>query len=528
MTNGSLVLPRQQTRFRTGAFATGSLVLWLLLAPAASAQLISIRTVPMGSEQFEIFPSQNLGMGGVSIALPDTLLDPFRNPAKSTRLDSGRLYGSPVLYRVSQNAGAGRTLPIGAFAKLGSWYSGLALALQEVEPSGPSFSPPILLTDTRGGAPQVVPQVPASTRSHGNAFAFASMGRTLPGTGLSLAGSVRWRKLNAVDGVDMLYARSQSIQQFGHVLDARLGLLKEWAGGPSFEALVLHNRFKMTHDVTYQDLFWDPATQRTSTVPRLEENLDETLAWGLHVAYQRPLRQSGWRWGWLATANRMSHPQMPNYEVVNVGISPIPWDPGHSHAYNLGVGISRVTGPVRFGIDAIYEPIWSYTWGEAATPIATRTGGTIPIGGKTIENHFRFSNALVRMGISQEQSLGTAAVGFQFGVMARSLHYWLGQFDNVSVAGRDQEEQWTEWTPTWGAVLRFPELEIRYQGRMTTGTGRPGVFGGGGPVPLAVDAAANILTAPSGPLTMGDVRVFAHQVTVSLPLVLGGARGGAR
>src|SRR2546430_11993898 len=61
--------------------------LLLALAGPAAAQLISIKTVPIAQgDQFEIFPSNNLGMGSVSIALPDTLLDPFLNPAKGARL----------------------------------------------------------------------------------------------------------------------------------------------------------------------------------------------------------------------------------------------------------------------------------------------------------------------------------------------------------------------------------------------------------------------------------------------------------
>jgi hypothetical protein len=50
-----------------------------LLVPATtSAQLIQIKTVPVAQgDQFDIFPSRNWAMGGVSIALRDQLLDPF-------------------------------------------------------------------------------------------------------------------------------------------------------------------------------------------------------------------------------------------------------------------------------------------------------------------------------------------------------------------------------------------------------------------------------------------------------------------
>ena len=63
-------------------------VLVLPLAPnAGAAQLVVPRTVPVQqSGQFDLFPSQRASMAGASIALDDTLLDPFVNPAKTTRL----------------------------------------------------------------------------------------------------------------------------------------------------------------------------------------------------------------------------------------------------------------------------------------------------------------------------------------------------------------------------------------------------------------------------------------------------------
>src|SRR5436309_9136784 len=85
------------------------------------AQLISIKTVPIAQgDQFEIYPSHNLAMGGVSIAVPDTLLDPFRNPAKGARLAAApRFFGSPTFYGFSTAAGGGRTLLLAVFTQAG-------------------------------------------------------------------------------------------------------------------------------------------------------------------------------------------------------------------------------------------------------------------------------------------------------------------------------------------------------------------------------------------------------------------------
>ncbi len=490
-------------------------VVWLssllaAIAVPAAAQLITIKTVPVAQgDQFEIFPSDNLAMGGVAIALPDTLLDPFGSPATGARVGAARFFGAPMLFNVSRDAGGGRTLPLGAFLSSGSWFGGATVALQQVDPSRRPgfFARPGPLVD-----PPLTPPTPAPVpdQAHGNTYAFALLGRTLPATGVAIGGSVMWAGLSAVDGVDLLYAGSERIRQSGHALDLRLGLLKEWAGDRSLEAVVLHNRFAMTHDVTYLDWVWDPGTQQVVQVPRVELNLDRTNTWGLHVEHERPLGPRGWRIGGLATVNRMSHPKIPNYEIVNV-----PRDPGHSSAFNVGLGVARVRGATTFGLDLVYEPIWSHTWAEAAGPTVTSGGDTIPNGGRTLENRFRFSNAQFRMGVSQD--LGKVAA-LQLGLALRGVHYWLDQWDHVQLAGRDHEERWVEWTPTWGVSLHFPGLDLRYRGRVTHGTGRPGVAGGP-PVFARTDVlAGGIIVAPSGPLTLDEVSVVTHQISIALPL----------
>ena len=199
----------------------------------------------------------------------------------------------------------------------------------------------------------------------------------------------------------------------------------------------------------------------------------------------------------------------------------IPRDPGHSHAYQLGIGVARGNGPATFGLDAVYEPIWSDTWAAAAAPTQTAGGDTIPLGGKTIENRFRFSNALLRMGIGREVTVGGRSRGaaWQLGLALRAVHYWLNQQDHVQAASRAQEEWWVEWTPSWGITVRFPELELRYGGHVTKGTGRPGLETSD--IALADAAgvrAGGLLVAPSGPLTLQGVSVVTHQLSLSLPL----------
>src|SRR2546428_6567641 len=114
------------TWLRGGASAVRiSILLLLALTRPAPAQLISIKTVPIAQgDQFAIFPSNNFGMGGVSIALADTLLDPFVNPAKGARLGAARFFSAPTIYGISQGAGGGRTLPPATLASSDGWFGG--------------------------------------------------------------------------------------------------------------------------------------------------------------------------------------------------------------------------------------------------------------------------------------------------------------------------------------------------------------------------------------------------------------------
>src|SRR5207247_3475658 len=97
----------------------------------------------------------------------------------------------------------------------------------------------------------------------------------------------------------------------------------------------------------------------------------------------------------IQTLNRPPHLKLPNYDITNVAV--IPWDPGRSYASDLGVGLSKALGHATFGVDAIYPPISSYTWADAMAPTTTLGGDTIATGGKTVENRFRFSNAVFRI-----------------------------------------------------------------------------------------------------------------------------------
>lgn len=475
----------------------------LLGAPAAaSAQLIPVKTVPIAAgDQFAIFPSRNQGMAGVSIALDDGLLDPFVNPAKGARVPETRIFAAPSLYDVSDDLGLGRSLPLGAQIRARDWFGGLMLSLQELEGPQPAFFPFIDPFPGTAGRTEVL-----SESSHGNIYTFATLGRELSGPSLALGGSVFWADLEALEGVELLFPFAPRLDQSGDVLDLRLGVAGEIEGGRTWEALLLHNRLDMTYE--FDRVAVSPGG--FGEIVRVAE-LDRTNTWGLHLGYVAPLEAEGWRVGGILTGNYKNHPKIPNYDLMR-----IPRDPGDSWAFDLGVGVSRTLDRTRLGIDLVLEPIWSETWAEAAEPVPTVGGAVIPTGGKTVDNDFRFTNLLMRMGVGYEAE----EVQLEMGLQVRSIDYTLEQTDLVQETRREQDESWTEWTPTWGIGLKLGGLDLHYAGRVTTGTGQPGVLSRFEPLAGGdfTTASADYLVAPMDRLTLQEAHVFAHQVYVVIPV----------
>lgn len=476
----------------------------------AAAQLISLKTVPVASgDQFLIFPSENLGMGGVSIALDDALLDPFMNPARGKGFGESRMFSSPTFYTVSNRAGSARTIPVGAGFTSPDWFGDVFAALQNLK-RGEQFFNPFILADLAVRTQVPIP-TSLSSQSATNKYVHLSLGRNL-GHGLAVGASVFAADLGALDGVEHLFASAAALGQHGSTTDLRLGLTKEFEGDRTFEVVLLHDRFNMTHDAVYEEwVVVDSTTWEWRRDLRLESNLDHSRTWGAHFAYDQPIGENGWRVGGLFTANRKTHPKIPNYELMN-----IPRDPGHSNAFNLGVGLAKETEKTRFGLDLVYEPAVSETWAEADGPVATVSGDTIPDRGKTVENSFDFGNAYINLGVSHD----VGPVAFQLGLRVSAYDFHLDQWNNVEETFRRQDESWMEWVPSWGATVRLSDLELHYLGRITTGTGRPGVAQGfaRGDALAAPSAPNDILLAPQGPLTLQDATVMTHQLSIAVPI----------
>ncbi|NUQ11110.1 MAG: hypothetical protein HUU26_02115 [Gemmatimonadaceae bacterium] len=477
----------------------------LALPLSLGAQVITPKTVPVHQgEQFGVFPSQWPGMGGVSIALPDTLGDAWLNPAKAGRLAFGSIQVMPFTHRAT--AGGGRSIPVSLLQTNGSWSGGALFSLQEVERE-----------DVWGQ--------PISDRRASNQYVAAVLARRL-GAGLTLGASVSAADLRGVDGVSAMYAGSDRVRQSGGQLDARLGLTKDFTSGATLELVAVGYRYRMEHDVHYPSQWrWVPCACPINTpcpcdpqiVPeRDERNLDRTNLIGAHAVYLAPTTPGGWRLGYLLTANRLSHPKIPNYQIQN-----IPRDPGNTDAFNLGFGASRVLGHSTFGLDVILEPMWSHTWADAAGDTTDIHGRVIPQGAHTVDNHFRFSNSRINVGFAHEIPGATdsaMALGFQFGVSMRSINYTLDQSNHVARTSRTQDEGWTEWTPAFAIRLRGRDLTLTWAMSMTCG---PTCLESNDrflAVPDAAPATPGVIAAPSAPLTFDGGTASRHLVMVSMRL----------
>ena len=469
----------------------------LVTASQVNAQLIPIRTVPVASgDQFLTAPSATLGMAGTRIAVDDSIADLWSNPAKGVFIEAPAILGAPTFYRVSGDGGSGKTIPFTGLLRDGVWFGGASAALQVVSGGVPGRF--------RGG-----PLSRLSDQSARNLYGRAAVGRKLNDAGWSTGLAVSRGNLNAMTGVDQLYAGADRVDQQGAVTDLRAGVFRD-GERDRFGLTLIHNRVSMEHAVHYTDrIAWDAVDSGPTLEFREELNLDKTRTLAGHFEWDRVLGADGWRIGSTLTANHKSHPKIPNYDIQN-----IPRDPGTTWAYEMGFGVGRDRNSTAFGIDVTYQPIWSHTWQEADQRVETPSG-VLEIGGKTIENHFTFSNVVLRSGISQQYK----RFGFQLGLAARSYAYHLEQDDHVEGTSREQDEAWTEWTPTFATSFRIQDIEMQFSTRITSGTGFPGIGRGRDVVmELSTVGSADFIAAPRGELTLQDATVVTHQVWVRVPI----------
>lgn len=470
----------------------------LALPVKAAGQVVTPKTLPvLQGGQFDIFPSARAGMGGATIAVDDTLIDPFINPAKATRMGVAHIFASPFYHSISGSRGGGRSLPIGGGGSFGGWSATGVFTFQQLDRAGPVWN------------------LSTSEQSAINEYVAGTIARRLsPSTSFGIG--IQAASLDALDGVDLLYAGSDRIEQSGSMIEVRSGITREMGKGRHFELVAVHSRSDMRHDVRFTSWRWDPINRRNIEEQRTDRNDDRTRIWGLHSEYSRPIGSEGWQLGWLGTVNRLSHPKIPNYVIQN-----LPRDPGTTYSFNAGLGIGRSIRGTSFAADLIYEPIFADTWADAASDTSIVGGGTIVAGGKTVENTFRFRNVKLRLGTGRDVGVGTGGTVFTYqgGVSLHAINYRLEQTNNVLKTFRTQREDWIEWTPTVGLRLRARDLDVLYNFSLTCGPGSCGTSQAVGFI-RAPDALAGggIIAAPSSELFMQSGSLQVHKLTFSLPI----------
>lgn len=468
----------------------------LFILPFVSlAQIIPIKTVPVATgDQFMLFPSNNLGIGGVSIAVEDEMLDPFMNPAKGSRITGVRLMSAPVYYSISApSGGAGGStslsVPVGLlFRTESSLFGGVYWARQSMKSQSSSAGAATALQN--GGFSE-------STNPH-NSFNFGLLGFRVPETDISFAASGFWGDLNAIEGVRLLFPNT-SVRQAGIYSQYQLGAVAKLNDEESIEATVVKSALKMRYDVIRNTMGFPEGDLNSVSI---ESNEDETTLWGIRLGYLRPLAGE-WRFGVQITGNWKDHPKIPNYQIMS-----IPRDPGNSSAYNFGLGVSKRTSKATFGMDVIYEPIRTETWADAAQVIRTARGGSIFPGQKTVENSFNFSNWIVRTGARFEKETSD----FQLGVQVHSFSYHLFQDDHVQLNTTDIDHHWNEWTLSIGFAQKYSTIQVRYTGLATFGTGMPIGDTQGNSI---TESLADFIPAVNRPLFVRQSIVFTHQISIS-------------
>ena len=330
----------------------------LLLAPGGVlAQEIAVKSIPVATgSQFLLYPSEYASMGGVGIALEDALGDPYDNPAKGVNIRKNYFASTPQYYSIGATSDpeghAARTMPVGALVRRGRYFGGFTLAWQQMLRRQVTECCSILTID--GDVRVTVKPERSATRN--NLYLSITGGAELR-NGLSVGFSAFRANLNGVEGVQYLYRQRDGVDQDGSMRTYKLGFYQQWADGRTAEVVAQHHRFQMTHVIPFVTCCFVAST----IVERPEK--DETSGVAVRLGYTQPMSQ-GWTVGARLVGDWKTHPKIPNYDLMQ-----IPRDPGNTSAYNVGIGFSRVLGETTFGIDLIYEPIWSHTWANAENDI---------------------------------------------------------------------------------------------------------------------------------------------------------------
>lgn len=480
-----------------------TIVFLFVLITSIYSQEINLRTVPLiAVNQTDFYPSLSRGMGNLSIAFDDPLVDPLINPAKASKLGGLEVFFSPTRNTWSNkdgrpvytNSGSAKymgtainSMPFGLYLKKGNLFTGGIISYQSYssDRSIPSYS-------LNGNSKSDVGN---------NVYLFGLAGIYFPGLKLSAAGSVSWSELHAIDGVNLLYPGSYDIKQYGRSLDYKIGLMGELSEKEQLEFVIARTTFKSSHEVTYNNPYWF-YTDIWFGGYRTELNKDESNGWIIHTKYDNSISDKV-KVGAVFTVNWKEHPKIPNYALAN-----IPRDPGSSTAYNIGVGIVDSGERTTLGFEYIYEPMTSYTWAEAGTGNLS-----YPSSFKTVENFFDFYNHIIRGGIYTKTDISW--LDYRLGVQLYFNKYNLKQNDNILNTSRTVNEDWLETTLCGGLTINLSGFKILYSLQVILGNG---IVGSENNRVIAYDIAsmrgeADFLIAPGGSLSVDDIPLITQQIS---------------
>lgn len=489
-----------------------SITALLTLPILVAGQTISVKTLPLiATQQFNLAPSYNAGMGGISIALDDDLADGFLNPARITALDRNLFYLAP--YRDSWSQ---RQTTDGWGSPTESTIQG---SMVQAIPVGA-----IKHTRIAGGRIRLTTGLALSPenlrhRSHYRQFWDPEIGQwngplqmsvlnwpltgiaaiQFPGRGLSVGVGVDAVTLHGVDGIALLYPGARELRQNGKLAQYRLGVSIEGPEESRLDFLLFHKRYRMEQDAVYD---WRADIH----------NKDEEQSWLVQFKGRLPMEDHA-QVGLELTGHWKWHPKIPDYPAPEVSI---PRDPGITKAGRIGIGFSTREGKLLVAIDAAVEIIDSKTWGDTTAPVTTDDDRIIEAGDPLFRNDYFFTNALLRLG-TEYQINPRLRVQAGWSTRQYSLDYYHEDYVTGETITATPQNWWKEPVLTGGIVAEMGPMEWIFQTSKRTGTGMPAQqqqwWPWWGFMDMGVLTGGDILAPPTG-IDIQNVPVVMHRLTM--------------
>ena len=488
----------------------------LSLSGLVRGQIISVKTIPLiTTVQFSLAPSYNAGMGGVSIAIDDSLADGFLNPARLAALNRSMIYTAPyqdswqdplstdawnsppATQQGRQVLGSqAQAIPVGIIRRL-HMASGrleittaLALAVEKLRHASHSrmFQDP----DTwEWNGPLRISAV--------NLPLSAMVAVNFPQRGLSLGAGFDAVLIRAVDGVPMLYPGADQLRQNGNMAHYRVGASLTGSEGSRLDGLLLYRRYHMEQEAIYA---WQDNLL----------NKDEEQSWLLQLKGRIPVEDQA-QLGLELTGQYKWHPKLPDYPAQQIAI---PRDPGITKAGRVGLGFSSRVKRLRVALDVELELIDSRTWGDTTAAVIGVDGQTIPAGDPLFKNDYILTNAALRLGLEFRIHARLRVQG-GWSVRQTSIDYFHEDFVTGEKISNTPQNWWKEPALTAGLVAQVGPTEWIFHTRVQYGTGRPVQeqiwWPWFGVREFGAKAASDLLVPPSG-IALQNAPVVLHQLSM--------------